>query len=189
MPTARRVHVSCDSGNVLDQAGFFPCLELEVVGFRVSLVTHLCNNTEFLFGTHHHFNFLEGAGHRFFYIYVFSMSHCLDRDREMGMVRCTNCNGVDLVGHLVEHLAEILETRYFREHRNKFLSMRCTHIYITKCNNFAQTGFIQFACNLTPTVTDTDKSDSHLFVGTDKRNTRHGIGLGRNPERRNCCRS
>ena len=181
--------MSCDSGNVFDQAGFFPCLELEVVAFGVSLVTHLRNDTEFLFGTHHHFYFLEGAGHRFFYIYVFSMSHCLDSDREMRVVRYTDCYGIDLVGHLVEHLTEILETRYFREHRNKFLSMRRTHIYITKSNDFTQTCFIQFACDLTSTVTDTDKSDSHFFVGADKRNARHGIGLGRNPERRNCCRS
>ena len=35
---------------------------------------------------------------------------------------------------------------------NKFLSMRCTHIYITKCNHFAQTGFIQFLCDLASTV-------------------------------------
>ena len=118
-----------------------------------------------------------------------SMSHCLDRDREMRVIRYTDCNSIDLVGHLVEHLAEILETRNFREHGNKFLSMRCTHIYITKCNHFAQTGFIQFLCDLASTVTDTDKSDSHFFVGTDKRNTRHGIGLRRNPKRRNCCRS
>ena len=41
--------------------------------------------------------------------------------------------------------------------------MRCTHIYITKCNHFAQTGFIQFLCDLASTVTDTDKSDSHFF--------------------------
>ena len=189
MPTARRVHVSCYSSDVFDQTGFFPCLELEVVGFGMSLVTHLGNDTEFLFGTHHHFDFLEGAGHRFFHIYMFSMSHCLDRDREMRVIRYTDCNSIDLVGHLVEHLAEILETRNFREHGNKFLSMRCTHIYITKCNHFAQTGFIQFLCDLASTVTDTDKSDSHFFVGTDKRNTRHGIGLRRNPKRRNCCRS
>lgn len=96
------------------------------------------------------------------------MSHCLDRDREMRVIRYTDCNSIDLVGHLVEHLAEILETRNFREHGNKFLSMRCTHIYITKCNHFAQTGFIQFLCDLASTVTDTDKSDSHFFVGTDK---------------------
>jgi len=133
MPAARRVHVSRNRCNIFDQTGFFPCLELEIVGFGVPLVTHLGNDAEFLFGTHHNFYFLEGAGHRFFYIYVFSMSHCLDSDREMGMIRSSYGYGVDLVSHL----AEILETRNLREHRNNLLSMRSPHINIAKCYDFA----------------------------------------------------
>ena len=79
--------MSCYSSDVFDQTGFFPCLELEVVGFGMSLVTHLGNDTEFLFGTSSSLDFLEGAGHRFFHIYMFSMSHCLDRDREMRVIK------------------------------------------------------------------------------------------------------
>ena len=132
VPTARRVHMSCDGSYILDQSGLFPGFELEVICFGVSLVTHLCNDTVFLFAFHHQLHFMESTGHRFFNIYMFAMSHSFDGYREMGMVWNPHRNSIYLICHLIEHLAEILEALSFREHRYKFLRMLSSHIHIAK---------------------------------------------------------
>src|SRR5690606_7401992 len=44
VPAAGRVHVGVDAGDIPDDAGFGPGLELEVVRARVALVAHLSDH-------------------------------------------------------------------------------------------------------------------------------------------------
>ncbi len=78
-----------DCRHVFDNAGVFPCLELEVIGFGVSLIAHLSSELGMLAGHfHHEFAFEECAAHRFFNVYVFAVGES------------QHCNGeVHVVGH------------------------------------------------------------------------------------------
>ena len=186
VPTTRRVHMSGDSCYILYQTSFFPCLELEIIGFGMSLVTHLCDHAIFLFTAHHQFYFLESTRHRFFNIYMFAVGHCLDCDREMGMVGNPHRHSIDLIRHLIEHLTEILITGNFREHGDQFLRMLRPHIHIAKGYNITQSGLIQFLGNFTTPVTNANKCDINFLVRTNERYTRHCTSLRRDPKRRYC---
>ena len=142
VPAARTVHVCCNGCHIFDDTRFFPGFKLEVIGFGVALVTHLGDYSVFLGSTHHHFDLVEGTCHRFFYINVFSVCHGFNSDREVRMVGDTHCNRIDLVCHLVKHLPEVLETRYFREHRDQFLRMLGSHIHITEGDYVTQSGIV-----------------------------------------------
>ena len=132
MPTTGVVHVGSNGGHILDDAGLFPSLELEIVGFGMALVTHLGNDIIFLGGPHHDLNLLEGTCHRFLHIDMLAIADGFDGDGEVRMVGHTYRDGIDLVSHLLEHLAEILEAGSFREHVHDLLCMGCSHIYITE---------------------------------------------------------
>ena len=73
MPTTGTIHVGSYRCHIFDYPGVFPSLELEIIGFRMSLVTHLGHNLILLCRTHHKFNFIERARHWFFHIYVNTM--------------------------------------------------------------------------------------------------------------------
>ena len=132
VPAAGRVHMRCYGCYIFYKSGFFPGFELVIIRFRMSLVTHLSDYSVFLFAPHHQFHFIEGTSHRFFHIDMFTMSHRFNCNREMRVIGSSYRNCIDLVRHLIKHLAKILKTLGFREHRYKFLRMLGPHIHITK---------------------------------------------------------
>lgn len=75
----------------------------------VSLVAHLGDDSEFLFGAHEDFGFLEGAGEGFFDVDVLAEGHGLDGGGEVGVVGGADGDGVDVAAHLIEHFAEVVE--------------------------------------------------------------------------------
>ena len=82
----------------------------------MSLISHLSDYTEFPFSPHHQLYFLKSTSHRLFHINMLSMSHGLNSNRKMGMVRSTNRDSIDLIRHFIEHLTKILKTRDIRKH-------------------------------------------------------------------------
>ena len=132
VPTAGVVHVCGDGSHIFDDTRLFPSLELEIVSLRVSLVTHLGDNSKFLGCPHHDLDLLKGACHRFLHIDMFAMCHRLNRDGEVRMVRHTNRYGINLVCDAVEHRSEILETFRLGEHIHDLLRMRSAHIHIAE---------------------------------------------------------
>src|SRR5690606_33284809 len=71
MPAPRHVHVCIYPCNVLDNSGIFPSLKLEVIRFRMSLISHLRNDLSlFTSFPHHQLHFPKGLRHRLFYIYM-----------------------------------------------------------------------------------------------------------------------
>ena len=142
MPAAGAVHVGGNGGNIFDDARFFPGFELEVVGFRVTLVTHLCYQFRvFLSGFHHQLHFVKSAGHGFFYKHVFAQSHRHHGNREVRMIGYTHGNRFYLAAHFIEHGTEILETRYIGKLFQYGLCMGGAHIHIAKSNELGQAGF------------------------------------------------
>ena len=132
VPTTGAVHVGGNGRYIFDDSGLCPCLELEIVGFGMSLVSHLRYYAVFLFGGYQALYFIESTGQRFFGINVFTQRHGQYGDGEMGKVRHANGYRVDLIGHFVEHLAEILILLGFGEQLHVFLRLRCSHIYVAQ---------------------------------------------------------
>ena len=185
VPAARIVHVGCDSGYILDDTGFLPGFKLEIIPFRVPLVTHLRHHAILLGRTHHDFNLMERPRHRLLYIHVDAMRHSLNRNREMGMVRHAYRYRVNLARHLVEHRTEVLIAGNFREHMDNLLRMFCTHIHIAKSHHVTKPRVVQLFGNLATAVPNTDECDIYTVVSTYKRILRPGTCLSRNPKRRN----
>ena len=167
VPATRIIHMGGNGGNILDNTGLFPCLELEIVRLGMSLVTHLGDNAVFLGPTHHDLYLLECAGHRFLYIYMFAVRHRLDRDREVGMIRHAYAYGIDLVRHPVEHRAEVLKTGRFREHVDNLLRVRGSHVHVAESYYVTQTCVIQFLGDLAPSLSDADERYIYPVIGAD----------------------
>src|SRR5690606_5692520 len=111
MPSARHIHVTDDLGDILDDSRLGPCFVLEVIGIGVSLVTHLgCQFWVLPSFFHHQLHLQKGTGHRFFYVHMFPKVQRHHGDREMGKIWHSNRYRIDLVTHLIEHLAEVLKT-------------------------------------------------------------------------------
>ena len=65
VPATRIIHMGGNGGNILDNTGLFPCLELEIVRLGMSLVTHLGGYLIFLRQFGKQTRFVNGVGKRF----------------------------------------------------------------------------------------------------------------------------
>ncbi|MNY34522.1 hypothetical protein D3C86_1688690 [compost metagenome] len=84
MPAPWRIHMRGDGSDVLNDARFLPGFKLKIIGFRVSLVTHLCNHlVVFPGGFHHQLNFIKSTCHWFLNIHMFAQAHGHHGNREM----------------------------------------------------------------------------------------------------------
>ena len=132
MPTTWVIHVGSDSSNVFDNSRIHPGFKLEIVCFRMSLISYLSNQVRtFKRSLHQQFRFIEGTCQRFLYIYVLSGCQSQHTDREMRMVGSSNCYSIKFVTGLIKHLAEIPKLLCFRIFSHYLLCMFGTHIYIT----------------------------------------------------------
>ena len=98
MPTTWVIHVGSDSSNVFDNSRIHPGFKLEIVCFRMSLISYLSNQVRtFKRSLHQQFRFIEGTCQRFLYIYVLSGCQSQHTDREMRMVGSSNCYSIKFV--------------------------------------------------------------------------------------------
>ena len=81
----------------------------------MALVAHLRRNVVLLFSRHHQLNLTEAVGHRLFAVDMLAERHCQHGDRKMREIRYGHAHGIDVLVHLVEHLAEILVARHVRK--------------------------------------------------------------------------
>lgn len=75
----------------------------------MALVPHLGDDPKFFFGPHQDFRFLEGAGEGLLDVDVLAERHRLNGGGEVGVVGGADRDGIDVLTHLIEHLAEIME--------------------------------------------------------------------------------
>ena len=165
VPAAFVVHVCGYGMYILDDARFHPRLELEVVGFGMSLVTHLSHHVRTLAcGFHQQLGFVEGACHRLFHVYVLARCQCQHGDREVRVVGRSDGYGVEVLSGLVEQLAEVAELLCLRVHADYLLCMRCTHVYVAQGHYVYHLGFGKVFDDLHASVTDTDISNLYFFA-------------------------
>ena len=73
MPTTGIIHMRCYSRHILDDTGIHPCLKLEVISFRVPLITHLGHQIRpFQRSLHQQLTFIESTCQRLLYINMFT---------------------------------------------------------------------------------------------------------------------
>src|SRR5690606_26490293 len=117
VPTACIIHMCINPGDILDDSSIFPRFELEVVCFGMPLVTHLGDHLTMLSCfLHHQFYLPECLRHRLLDIYVLAQLQSRHGYREMGKIRRTDRNRVNLIAHFVEHFPKILKTRNVWKH-------------------------------------------------------------------------
>lgn len=110
---ARFVHVGGDASDVFDDAGFAPCLKLEIVGTGMPLVAHLRGDTAACGEVHHALALAKGVGEWFFAVDVLAERHGQHGDGEVCVVGGGDDDCVDLIAHCVEHLAEVSKCSSF----------------------------------------------------------------------------
>jgi len=98
-----------DFDDVINHSGGEHALELFRTAGGVTLVTHLGDDAEFFLTADEDFGFFEGVGQGLFDIDVLAKGHGLNGGGEVGVVGSGDGDGVDVIAHLVEHLAEVVE--------------------------------------------------------------------------------
>ena len=165
MPTAVVVHVCYDFCYVLDDACFHPCLELEVVGFGVSLVAYLCD--DFGMAVCHfdeYFAFLEGADEGFFAIDVFAVLHGCHADYEVCVVGHADGYGVEVFAVFVEEFAEVGEAFCVGIHLECFLALFSLQVHVAECHDFHHVCSGKLVDILLASVTDADVCNLHFVA-------------------------
>lgn len=109
VPAALVVHEGGDAGDVFDEASFGPGFELEVVASGVALVAHLGDDAGTVGEVDEALSLAEGVSERFFDVDVLAEGHGEHGDAEVGVVGGSDEDGVDVVRHGVEELAEVGE--------------------------------------------------------------------------------
>ena len=166
VPTTCIVHVGSDGRYILNDTGFCPSFELEVVCFRVSLITHLCHLVRtFLGSIHQQFGFVESACQWLFHKHMLAFGQCQHTDGEVRVVWRSNSYCFEFVTCFVEHLAEVAEAFCFREFGQYLLALSAVQIDIAQRNNIYLLCSFKVANDLCTTVADTDEGNLHL-VGT-----------------------
>src|SRR5690554_751120 len=188
MPAARVVHMRSNRCYILDDACFFPCLELKVVGLGVALVSHLCNYPGIFSGClHHQFRLKKSAAQRFLHIDMLPPSHRHHHCWEMGEVGRGDGNSVNLIAHLVEHLPEILEPFCIREFGQCLPGMLSSHIHVAQGHHIGQSGIIEILDNVPPSVSYTNMGHVHFFIGSYNAAVACSVCSGRyTPEGKTC---
>ncbi len=168
VPATRIVHVGCDFCDIFDDPGFFPCLKLEIIGFGVSLITHLGYHIRiFQRSFNQQFRFIKCSGQRFFHVNMFSGFQREHTNGKMRMVGCRNHNGIEILSGFIKHHAEIFECFGFRVVRHCFFSMFCSQIHIAECNDVYHAGFYKFIQHFKSPVAYADKGYIYFVAGTD----------------------
>lgn len=175
VPPPFAVHVSGHFGDILDDACLSPSFELEIVGPGMPLVSHLADDFVFLLGGHHQLTFLEGVGEWFFHIDVDAEGHGQHGDGEMRMIWHGNRAGINLLGHLVEHFAEVGELRNVRKHRFDFLRVFCAELHIAQRDDIDQARVVDCLGIVGPLGTAADEGNIDLAVGSDGSSGKDGI--------------
>ena len=167
MPATRIIHVSSNSCHILDDPCIHPSFKLEVVCFRVSLISHLSSQVRTFKGSlHQQFRLIESTGQRFFHIHVFAGSQSQHTDREVRVIRSSNCYSIKLVTSLVKHLAEVSELFRFRIHAHHLSCMFSSHVYITQSHNLYHTRTCKILYNLLSTVSNANIGYFYLFISS-----------------------
>ncbi len=167
VPAARVVHVCRDSSDILDDACFLPRFELKVVGFGVTLVSHLGHYFGVFPGClHHQFRLQKRTAQRLLHIHMLTLGHRHHHCREMGKVGYGNSHRFYLVAHLVEHLPEILEKFRVGEFGQRLFGMFCSQIHIAQGNHIGHACLVEIIDDLPSPVSDSNMCQVHFFVGT-----------------------
>ncbi len=144
------------------------------------LVSHLGNHFGILPGClHDQFRLQESAAQRLLHIYMLAFGHRHHHGRKMRKVGRGNGHRLNLVAHLVEHLAEVPEAFRVGEFGKCFLCVFCTQINIAQGNHVGQSGFIEIVHDLPPSVADTNVGKVHFLIGTHHPVVACGIHFGR----------
>ena len=168
MPAAPVVVVCDDLVHILDDAGFLPGLELEIVLLRVALVAHL--GRQFGMppgGVHQKFALVEGPGHGLLHIHVLAAVQGEHRDGEMGKVRNGDAHGVEMVRVLVKELAEVLEQLRLGELGDGLAAAGALRIHVAQGDDVAESGVHKVVDDLRTAVCNADGGEAHLgpFLG------------------------
>ena len=163
VPAAPVVVVRDDLVNVLDDAGVFPGLELEVVRLRMTLVAHLGGEFRVLpRGSHQQLALMEGARHGLFHIHVLAAVEGQHRDGEMREVRDGDANRVEMVRVLVEELAEILEELRLRIFGDGLAAFSALRVHVAQGDELTEAGAFELVDDLGAAVGDADGGEAHL---------------------------
>ena len=88
----------------------------------------------------------------------------------MREIRRADADRIDVLAHLVEHLAEILEARDIGKHLEDGLGVRRAHVGVAKGDDVGEAGVVEFLDDLGTAVADAEAGEIDLFTG--------GLGSG-----------
>ncbi len=149
--------MSVDGRHVLYDARVEPRLELEIVGLRVALVTALRHQIRVaLGGVDHELALLERAAHRLLDVYVLTLIKREHYAREMREVGSLDHDGLELVAHLVEHLAEIGVYLGVGMRRGRFAAALRLGVDVAHRHDVRQTRLVELAHHLGAAVGHAD---------------------------------
>ena len=164
VPTTPLVHVGIDVGDVFDDAGILPSIELKMVVARVSLVTHLGRDFVFLLCRHHQFDFLERASEWLFGVDMFASGHGCHRDRKVRMVWHQDHHRIDVLVHLVQHHPPILKDACLGKFFFRRVDMWVFRIDVTEGDEVGDAGSFKILDNARAAVTNAAPRDVHFFI-------------------------
>ena len=165
VPAAVVVHVSHHLRYVLDDAGFLPSLELEVVGLGVSLVADLCGKFRMAVGhLDEDFALLEGTDEGLLAIDVLAVLHGSHADEEVRVVGHADSHGVELVAVLVEELAEVGEALSIGVHLERLFALLALQVNVAERNDVHHVRLGEFVDVLLSAVADADVGNPYFLI-------------------------
>ncbi len=140
------------------------CLHpLAHAGAGSALVAHLRTNLIFLRQQPHLARFPNGVRHRLLTINVNALIHGADGSWGMGVIRGRHSTGINVLAHLVEHLAEV--GKFFRLRKLAGCATATVEITITKRDHLADLpGTFNIASAL---AAHADTGHGQPFIGTE----------------------
>ncbi len=165
VPAPGRVHEGDDLGDVLDDAGLGPRLELEVVVAGVSLVPHLGDDAGLRGGRRQQFDFAKRLCERLLDVDVLPVPHRVHRRREMGMVGRGDDHGVELRAHLVEHRAEVPKRGNRRKQPAQFGGVRGIEVHVAEGDDLHQPRRGERLDHVAAAVADADERHAESAIG------------------------
>jgi hypothetical protein len=82
----------------------------------------------------------------------------------MREVRHANADGLDVLAHLVEHLAEILEAGDVRKLLQDFERLRPAHVHVAQRDDVGEAGFVEGFHVIGAAIADADAGELHFFA-------------------------
>ena len=165
VPSAAVVHVGRDGGDVADDAGLLPCLELEVVGLRMALVAHLGDHLRVAAGAlHHQLGLVERAAHGLLEVDVLAIVEGHHGDGEVDVVGHGGHDGVEVRAVLLEQFAEVGEALGLWEEAAHLLRVASVHVDIAEGHHVDHAGAHEVVDVLFAAVADADEGHFHLVA-------------------------